>query len=58
MVVQVNGKKRDLVEVSPAMDAEEAERLALASPRVQEELAGGQPKRVIARPPNLVNVVV
>ncbi len=58
MVVQVNGKKRDLIEVDPAVDAAEAERLALGSPRVQEHLAGAQPRRVVARPPNLVNVVV
>jgi leucyl-tRNA synthetase len=58
MVVQVNGKKRDLIEVSPGIDAAEAERLALASPRVQEQLDGGSPKRVVARPPKLVNVVV
>ena len=58
MVVQVNGKKRDLIEVAPGIDADEAERLALASPRVQEQLAGGAPKRVIARPPKLVNIVL
>ncbi len=58
MVVQVNGKKRDLIEVVPGIDADEAERLALASARVQEELGAAPPKRVIARPPKLVNIVL
>ena len=58
MVVQVNGKVRDRIEVDPGIDEAEAERLALASPKVQEQLAGAAPKKVIARPPKLVNIVV
>ncbi len=58
MVVQVNGKVRDRLEVDPGIDEAEAERLALASPKVQAETNGGAPKKVIARPPRLVNVVV
>jgi leucyl-tRNA synthetase len=58
MVVQVNGKLRDRIEVDPGIDAAEAERLALASPKVAQHLGGGAPRKVIARPPNLVNVVV
>ncbi|MGH2687066.1 MAG: class I tRNA ligase family protein, partial [Actinomycetota bacterium] len=57
MVVQVNGKVRDRLEVPAGIDAFEAERLALASEKVRQQLDGGQPKKVIARPPNLVNVV-
>ena len=49
MVVQVNGKVRDRIEVTPDVTEAEAERLALA---------GAAPKRVIVRPPKLVNVVV
>jgi leucyl-tRNA synthetase len=58
MVVQVNGKLRDRLEVPPDVGEEEAGRLALASERVVEALAGATPKKVIARPPRLVNVVV
>ncbi|MGI8683945.1 MAG: leucine--tRNA ligase [Acidimicrobiales bacterium] len=58
LVVQVNGKVRDRIEVTPDIDAETAEALALASGRVQEHLAGRAPRKVIARPPRLVNVVV
>ena len=58
MVVQVNGKVRDRIEVVPDVAEEEAVRLALASPPVVEALGGGTPRRVIARPPKLVNVVI
>ena len=34
-----------------------AERLALASPKVQEQLGGVAPARVVSRPPKLVNLV-
>ncbi|MDQ1402978.1 MAG: leucyl-tRNA synthetase [Actinomycetota bacterium] len=57
MVVQVSGKVRDRLEVDPSISAEEAEALALASDKVQEQLAGATPKKVITRPPNLVNIV-
>jgi leucyl-tRNA synthetase len=57
MVVQVNGKVRDRIAVDPDVDAPAMERLALASPRVQEHLAGAAARKVIARPPKLVNVV-
>ena len=58
MVVQVNGKVRDRIEVAADIAEAEAEALALASERVQQYLDGGDPRRVIARPPKLVNVVV
>ena len=58
LVVQVNGKVRDRIEVAPDIDAAEAERLALASAKVQEHIGAGGPKKVISRPPSLVNVVV
>jgi leucyl-tRNA synthetase len=58
MVVQVNGKVRDRIEVPAQIDAAEAERLALASPKVRAYLDGGEVSKVIVRPPRLVNVVV
>jgi leucyl-tRNA synthetase len=57
MVVQVNGKLRDRIEVAPTISAAEAEALALASERVRAELGDGAARRVIVRPPGLVNVV-
>ncbi|MEE8490918.1 MAG: leucine--tRNA ligase [Acidimicrobiia bacterium] len=58
MVVQVNGKVRDRIDVDPDIDQEAAVALAMSSERVQAFLEGGEAKRVIAKPPNLVNVVV
>ncbi|MDQ1443644.1 MAG: leucyl-tRNA synthetase [Acidimicrobiaceae bacterium] len=58
LVVQVNGKVRDRIDVSPDISADEAEGLALASTRVQDLLGGGPPKKVVTRPPGLVNIVV
>jgi len=57
MIVQVDGKIRDRIEVDPGIDEHEATDLALASPRVQDALGGAHPSRVIARAPRLVNVV-
>jgi len=58
MVLQVNGKVRDRVEVATGIGEAEAEALALGSAKVNEALAGATPKKVVARPPKLVNVVV
>jgi leucyl-tRNA synthetase len=58
MVLQVNGKVRDRADVDAAISEDEATAVALAAPKVIEELAGRQPRRVVARPPRLVNVVV
>jgi leucyl-tRNA synthetase len=56
LVVQVNGKVRDRIEVAATIDAAEAERVALASPKVQPH--ADKVVKVISRPPNLVNLVV
>jgi leucyl-tRNA synthetase len=58
MVVQVNGKVRDRLEVDPAITEEDARARALASSRVAEALGGRSPARVVVRAPKLVNVVV
>ena len=58
MVVQVNGKLRDKLEVSPEITEADAQLAALASPKVVESLAGRTPQRVVVRPPRLVNIVV
>jgi leucyl-tRNA synthetase len=58
MVIQVNGKLRDRVEVDASISETDAEALALASEKVAAALNGGSPRRVVVRPPKLVNVVV
>jgi leucyl-tRNA synthetase len=58
LVVQVNGKVRDRIDVPAEIGDEEARRLALASAQVQRYLAGRRPRNVIVVPGRLVNVVV
>jgi leucyl-tRNA synthetase len=58
LVIQVNGKLRDRIEVSPDITEADAETAALASSNVTGQLAGRTPKRVVVRPPRLVNIVV
>ncbi|MGI8332777.1 leucine--tRNA ligase [Actinomadura scrupuli] len=56
-VVQVAGKVRDRLEVSPDIAADELERLALGSDKVQAALGGAGVRTVIVRAPKIVNIV-
>ena len=56
-VIQVNGKVRDRLEVSPAVTEAELRELALAAPGATRALGGLSVQRVIVRPPKLVNIV-
>jgi leucyl-tRNA synthetase len=55
--VQVDSKLRDRLVVTADTPADEIERLALASERVQAYLDGKPPRRVIQVPGKLVNIV-
>ena len=57
MVVQVAGKVRDRIEVPADADEETCRALALASEKVRTQLGDAEPRKVIVRPPKLVNVV-
>ena len=57
LVVQVNGKRRDEIEVPAGADEAAIRAAALASRRVQQHLAGRAPRKVIVVPGRLVNVV-
>jgi len=58
IVVQVNGKKRDELEVPRDADQATLEKLALASEKAQRFVDGKEIKRVIVVPGRLVNIVV
>ncbi len=58
LVVQVNGKVRDRFEVPADITSTQAEEMALTSDRIKEWIDGQEVRKVISRPPNLVNVVV
>ena len=56
VILQVNGKLRDRMDVPAQISREELEKLALANERVQEHLAGKQIKKIIVVPGKLVNI--
>ncbi|MBI2098172.1 MAG: leucine--tRNA ligase [Candidatus Wildermuthbacteria bacterium] len=58
LVLQVNGKVRDVIEVDAALGESEAKRLILQNEKVQKYLAGKEPKKIIFVPGRLVNIVV
>ncbi len=58
IVVQVNGKNRAKLTVTPGVDAEELKRLALADEKIQALLVGKTVVKVIAVPDKLVNIVI
>jgi leucyl-tRNA synthetase len=57
-VIQINGKIVDRMNVSPTIADAEFEAAALALPSVMAAIAGATPKKVIARAPKLVNIVL
>ena len=57
MVVQVDGKVRDRIDVQPGLDDEACRGLALASPKAARAIDGREIDRVIVRAPRLVNIV-
>jgi leucyl-tRNA synthetase len=56
-VVQVQGKLRAKLEVSPDVSEQDLEALALADAKVQRSLEGRPVRKVIVRAPKLVNIV-
>ena len=58
LVVQVNGKLRGRIELSPDSDEEQAVAAAAAEANVQRHLEGKQVRKVIYIPNRLLNIVV
>lgn len=57
-IVQIQGKVRERLSVSPSISAEELQEAALSTDAVKEALGGREPMRVIVKAPKLVNVVL
>ena len=55
-IVQVDGKLRDRLEVSPVIDADELEALAKEAPGVKRSLEGKTIVKVIVRAPKVVSI--
>ena len=58
IVVQINGKVRQHLQVSKDASREELQALALNDERIKQELADKEVKKVIAVPGKLVSIVV
>jgi leucyl-tRNA synthetase len=58
VILQVNGKIKDRIEVSPDITDAELEALALANPEIAAAIAGGTIQKMIVRAPKLVNIVI
>ena len=58
VVVQVNGKLRDRLQVAPTITEDDLVALALGSERVRAHLDSNEPRKTIVVPGKLVNFVV
>jgi leucyl-tRNA synthetase len=58
LVVQINGKVRDRIDVPVDVSEEEAKKLALNSPSIEKYLEGKPPRKIIIVPKKLINIVV
>jgi len=58
IVLQVNGKVRQKVQVASGVSDEDLKLLSLSEPRIQEWIQGKEIKKVIIVPKKLVNIVV
>lgn len=57
-VLQISGKIKDRIEVSPTISKEDLEALALANDLIKSELVGATIKKIIIVAPKLVNIVI
>ncbi|MBL4751122.1 MAG: leucine--tRNA ligase [Amylibacter sp.] len=58
MPIQINGKRRDEIEVAADISKEELEKIVMANDAVQRALDGNAPKKLIIVPGRIVNVVI
>ena len=58
VVVMVNGKKRDELQVAKGLPRDELQKIAMESPKAAKFIEGKKPRKVIVVPDKLVNVVV
>jgi len=58
VVIQVNGKLKDKIEVHADITNDELEKAALSTERIQNFIAGNQVVKVIVVPKKLVNIVI
>jgi leucyl-tRNA synthetase len=57
-ILQINGKIKDRIEVSPNITKDELEKVAKENPEIKAALIGADVKKIIAVAPKLVNFVI
>ena len=58
LIIQVNGKVRDKIEVEVDIPEEEAKKLAFSREKVQKWIEGKEIKKIIFVPGKLINIVI
>jgi leucyl-tRNA synthetase len=58
VILQVNGKIKDRIEVSPDISEADLEKLAMENPEIKAAIAGASISKVVVRAPKLVNIVL
>jgi leucyl-tRNA synthetase len=58
LIIQVNGKVRDKIEVLVGISQKEAEKIALKSPKIKNLVENKQIKKIIFVPDKLINIVI
>ena len=58
LIVQINGKVRDKIEVDFGIEQKEAEKIALNSKKIKVLLGGTMPVKIIFVPNKLINIVI
>ena len=58
MVIQIAGKVKSRVDVAPDVNEDDAIAAALSDPEIVRLVNGATPKRVVAVPPRLVNIIL
>ena len=58
IILQVNGKVRDVVELPQDISEKEVQELALKNEKIQQWMAGKQAKRIVFVPGKLLNIVL
>ncbi len=58
LIIQINGKVRDKIEVNQGISEKEVKELALSSDKIEKWLGNKKPKKVIYIPNRLVNLVI
>jgi len=58
LVIQINGKVRDKIEVKKGISEKEVKELALSQDRIKKWLSNKEPKKIIYIPGRLINLVI